>query len=145
MGLIKRSEGFRSQEYRDVAGFRTVGYGHRITGAESFPAGVSETQAAGLLLNDIRAAEQSVGRLVRVELTQGQFDALVDFCFNLGAGRLAASSLLRELNAGNHEAAGRQLMLWDHAAGQVNLGLKDRRQAELELWNSGEAARESAA
>ena len=51
-------------------------------------------------------------------LTQGQFDALVDFCFNLGAGRLASSTLLKALNGGRYEAAAEQLLRWDVAAGQ---------------------------
>ncbi len=138
--LIKKSEGFRSREYKDVAGFQTIGYGHRVTQAESFPRGVGEPQATALLLHDVCKAEESVARLVHVALTQGQFDALVDFCFNLGAGRLAESSLLRELNAGHHEAAGRQLLLWDHAGRQVFPALVERRKAEFQLWAGAEAA-----
>jgi len=76
------------------------------------------------------------GWLVKVALTQGQFDALVDFCFNLGAGRLAKSTLLRCLNAGRYNDAAEQLLLWDLAGGEVNLGLKARREAELRLWKS---------
>ncbi len=84
--LIKRFEGFRSRQYTDVAGFPTIGYGHRIVPPESFPGGLSEPQAANLLARDVSAAELAVGHLVKVALTQGQFDALVDFCFNLGCG-----------------------------------------------------------
>jgi lysozyme len=144
LDLIKRSEGFRNQVYRDVAGFPTIGYGHRITRGESFPEGIGEPQAAAILANDVRVAEQAVARLVRVTLTQGQFDALVDFCFNLGAGRLASSTLLRELNAGRYEAAAEQLLAWDHAGGEVNAGLKARREAEFRLWTAGEAASQAA-
>ena len=139
--LIKRFEGFRSQQYTDVAGFPTIGYGHRVVPPESFPAktfprGVSEPQAATLLAGDVAAAERAIGCLVKVALTQGQFDALVDFTFNLGAGRLAKSTLLRCLNAGRYDAAAAQLLLWDLAGGEVNLGLKARREAELRLWKS---------
>jgi len=142
--LIKRSEGFRGNLYTDVAGFPTIGYGHRVTPQESFPGGIGEAQAAALLTEDVLEAERMVGRLVGVALTQGQFDALVDFCFNLGAGRLAGSSLLRELNAGQYEAAAEQLLSWDHAGGVVNAGLKARREAEFELWNGGEAVVQNA-
>jgi len=134
--LIKRFEGFRSRQYTDVAGFPTIGYGHRIVPPESFPAGVTEPQAANLLAGDVSAAERAVGRLVKVALTQGQFDALVDFCFNLGSGRLAGSTLLRVLNGGRYGDAAEQLLRWDLAAGEVNLGLKARREAELRLWKS---------
>ncbi len=132
--LIKKSEGFRDHVYRDVAGFPTIGYGHLLKPDESFPNGVTELQAGLILAADVQQAEQAVSRLVKVELTQGQFDALVDFCFNLGAGRLAGSTLLRELNAGHHDTAAQQLLSWDHAGGVVNAGLKSRREAELKLW-----------
>jgi lysozyme len=143
--LIKRSEGFRSQVYRDVAGIPTIGYGHRVKPGESFPGGVEEAQATAILSSDVGEAEQAVTRLVKVALTQGQFDALVDFCFNLGAGRLAGSTLLRELNAGCYAAAAQQLLAWDHAAGEVNVGLKARREAELQLWSGGQVATQTAA
>src|ERR1039457_3861416 len=134
--LIKRFEGFRSQQYTDVAGFPTIGYGHRIVPPESFPGGVSEPQAATILAGDVSAAELAIGRLVKVALTQGQFDALVDFCYNLGSGRRAGPTLLRVLNGGRYDAAVEQLLRWDLAGGEVNLGLKARREAELRLWKS---------
>jgi lysozyme len=126
LDLIKRFEGFRGQQYTDVAGFPTIGYGHRVVPPESFPRGVSQLQAASLLAADVSAAERA----------QGQFDALVDFCFNLGAGRLAKSTLLHCLNGGRCDAAAEQLLLWDLAGGEANLGLKARREAELRLWKS---------
>jgi lysozyme len=143
--LIKASEGFRDHVYRDVAGFPTIGYGHLLKPNESFPDGIAESQAASILASDVQQAEQAVSRLVKVALTQGQFDALVDFCFNLGAGRLAGSTLLRELNTGHHDTAARQLLSWDHAAGVVNAGLKARREAELKLWMGESKAVQTAA
>ncbi len=143
--LIKRSEGFREHLYLDVAGFPTIGYGHLVKAPESFPNGIAEPHAASILATDVQQAEQAVSRMVKVALTQGQFDALVDFCFNLGAGRLAASTLLRELNAGHHETAAQQLLSWDRAAGVVNYGLKARREAELKLWTGECSAPRTAA
>lgn len=134
MNLLKRSEGFRSHVYRDVAGFPTIGYGHRLLHPDSFPNGIDEPQAANLLLSDVRDAEQAVQRLVKVPLDQGQFDALVDFCFNLGVARLAASTLLKSLNAGKYDHAVEQLLCWDHAGGKSCAPLKARREAEAELW-----------
>jgi GH24 family phage-related lysozyme (muramidase) len=136
LDLLKRSEGFRNRTYLDAAGIATIGYGHRLLPDESYPAGITEAQAEQMLAGDLRRAEQSVQRLVRVVLTQGQFDALVDFSFNLGSGKLAASTLLKELNAGQLEAAGEQLLLWDHVGTQENAGLKARREAEFHLWCS---------
>lgn len=134
--LIKHSEGFRSHTYNDVNGIPTIGYGHRLLASESFPAGITESQAAQMLAADVRTAEQAVARLVKVPLTQGQFDALVDFCFNLGSGRLASSTLLKILNRGRYQDAAEQLLRWDIAAGIENSALKVRRGAELTLWNT---------
>lgn len=134
--LVKRSEGFRNRIYRDVAGIPSIGYGHRVLPAESFPNGIEEAEGAELLALDLRNAEQAVQRLVRVALAQGQFDALVDFCFNLGQGRLAASSLLQDLNMGRYDAAAEQLLRWDRAGALENAGLKARREAEFQLWHS---------
>jgi lysozyme len=143
--LIKRSEGFRGRTYSDVAGFPSIGYGHRLLPHESFPAGVSPAQAEEILAADVCQAEQAVQKLVKVSLTQGQFDALTDFCFNLGAGRLASSTLLIALNAGRYEAARVQLLRWDLAAGEVNTGLKARREAEFRCWAGTPPSQEAVA
>ena len=145
MQLLKNSEGFRSHVYLDVAGFPTIVYGHRLLHRDSFPNGIDEPQAANLLACDVRDAEQAVQRLVKVPLTQGQFDALVDFCFNLGAGRLIASTLLKCLNAGRYDDAAEQLLLWDHASGQECSALKARREAETELWRNAQVEQQAAA
>ena len=143
--LIKRSEGFRGRTYLDVAGFPTIGYGHRLLPRELFPNGISAAQAEEILAADVSQAEQAVQRLVKVTLTQGQFDALTDFCFNLGAGRLASSTLLKALNDGRYEAARVQLLRWDLAAGEVNAGLKARREAEFQIWASSPAPQQAVA
>ena len=145
MELLKRSEGFRSRVYRDVAGFPTIGYGHRLLHPESFPNGIDEPQAAEILASDVGETEQAVQRLVKVPLTQGQFDALVDFCFNLGAGRLASSTLLKCLNASRYGDAVEQLLRWDHAEGHEIASLKARREAEAALWRAGQVEQQAAA
>lgn len=134
LALLKRSEGFRSQVYKDVAGFPTIGYGHRLLHPDSFPNGVTESQAMEILTSDVRDAEKAVEHLVKVPLTQGQFDALVDFVFNLGCARLSASTLLKVLNAGRYEEAVKQLLRWDHSGSEEILALKSRREAEANLW-----------
>jgi len=97
------------------------------------------------LTNDLRETEKAVARLVKVALTQGQFDALVDFCFNVGEGKLEVSTLLKDLNSGQYEAAAEQLLRWDHVGTQEIAGLKARREAEFQLWHSLEAVHETAA
>jgi len=145
MELLKKSEGFRNRVYLDVAGFPTIGYGHRLLHPESFPDGVDEQQAAELLACDVRDAEQAVQRLVKVPLAQGQFDALVDFVFNLGAGRFATSTLLKRLNAGNYSDAMNELLRWDRAAGKELPALKARREAEAKLWQVARPEQQKAA
>jgi len=135
MELIKKSEGFRDRVYLDVEGYPTIGYGHRLIHPETFRNGITESQGTAILYNDIHESELAVARLVKLPLAQGQFDALVDFVFNLGQVRLAESTLLRELNCGRIAEAGQQLLRWDHAGAVENAGLKARREAELRLWN----------
>jgi lysozyme len=134
--LIKQFEGFRSHVYIDVTGHPTIGYGHKLMQHEAFPAGIAQDAAVVLLQHDAQTAAAEVASLVKVQLTQGQIDALVDFTFNLGSGRLAGSTLLRLLSAGKHDAAGNELLRWDRADGAENAGLHARRQAELVLWKA---------
>jgi lysozyme len=145
LALLKKSEGFRSHSYLDVVGIPTIGYGHRIQPGESFPDGIAESQAAAILARDVSQAELAAKRLVKVELIQGQFDALVDFVYNLGPRRLEASTLLRELNMGRYGAAADQLLRWDHAGATENAGLKARREAEFLLWHSEDSGQQTAA
>jgi lysozyme len=133
--LIKTSEGFRSSVYVDVAGFPTIGYGQKLNPGESYPSGITEAQATTLLDKDVTWAENVVDLLVKVSLTQGRYDALVDFTFNLGGSRLASRTLLKFLNASQYDVAGHQLLSWDHSGGVVVAGLKARRETESQLWN----------
>jgi lysozyme len=133
LALTKSFEGLRLTAYKDCVGVLTIGYGH--TGPELHPQlTISEEQADQLLQSDIAKAAAAVNQLVAVGLTQNQFDALVDFVFNLGPARLAKSTLLRELNAGRPAAAADQFSVWVHAGDCVLPGLVARRKAERELF-----------
>jgi lysozyme len=145
LALIKQCEGFRATTYLDSAGLPTIGYGHRLLPGEQFPAGIDEAAAAAILANDVRSAEEAVTRLVKVPLTQCQFDALVDFAYNLGPSRLAASTLLKELNAGRIESAAAEFLKWDRCAGRELSGLKARREAERSLFLSAASSSEATA
>jgi lysozyme len=135
LNLLTKSEGFRDRVYADVAGFRTIGFGHRLAPSEAYANGINQSQGEAILSHDLAIAEAAVERLVKVILTQGQFDALVDFVFNLGAGRLASSTLLSYLNAGKYDAAAWELLAWDHAGSHELASLKTRREAEFQLWS----------
>ena len=132
--LIELSEGFRSMPYSDAAGVGTVGYGHKILSGEDFSAGLTEAQAKTLLASDAQRAAQAVDGLVTVPLNQNQFDALVDFAFNLGANALRESTLLRLLNAGNYAAIPNEMQRWIYASDKVLPGLVTRRKREASLW-----------
>jgi lysozyme len=138
--LVKFSEGYRSRTYNDVAGFKTIGYGHRLILGETYPNGITLEYGERILAEDIADAEAAIRQLVKVELTQGQFDALVDFVFNLGSHRLAGSTLLRLLNDGDNDEAAHQLLRWDHAGSRELLALKLRRESEYKLWMGKAAA-----
>lgn len=133
--LIKRSEGLRLQPYTDVADFLTIGYGHKVVPPATYEHGITEQTADMILAEDVQTAEDAINRLVKVQLTQGQFDALVDFVFNLGSGRLENSTLLILLNAGDYDGAAQQLLRWEYGGGQIMAALKARREAELAMWS----------
>jgi len=135
LDLIKGFEGLRLSAYQDAAGVWTIGYGH--TGSVHPGDRITQAQAEALLQKDTAWAQQAVRDQVKVPLTQGQFDALTSFTFNLGAGALAKSTLLRKLNAGDYAGAQAEFGKWVHAGGQVLQGLVRRRAAEAELFGNG--------
>jgi len=134
--LTKQFEGLRLTAYQDQVGVWTIGYGH--TGREVHGGMVITADQADVLLHsDVAAAVACVNRAVTSGISQNQFDALVDFVFNLGCARLLGSTLLRHVNAGEFDLAAPQFLLWDHAGGVVVQGLLKRRQAEMTLFQSG--------
>jgi lysozyme len=134
--LTEEFEACRLTAYLDIKGVLTIGFGH--TGPDVHPGMViTQAEADALLVKDVQVAVVAVNRLVKVNLSQNQFDALTDWTFNLGEGTLARSTLLRDLNAGDYAGAAQQFELWDHAGGVVMLGLLRRRQAERDLFIKG--------
>lgn len=107
----------------------TVGYGH--TGPYVFVGQViTQQQAEEWLSHDIAWAVAAVKQWVRVPLMQNQFDALVDFTFNVGAHAFETSHLLLLLNSGNFAAADQEFLKWVFVKGVKNRGLYNRRTAE---------------
>ena len=126
--LTERFEGCRIKAYPDTGGVWTIGYGHTHGVYEGMVCTLE--QAESWLEQDVQAAADAVNRLVQISLKQSEFDALVDFVFNLGAGAFARSTMLKDVNAGNLSAAALQFPLWDRDAGRVLAGLLHRRLAE---------------
>jgi lysozyme len=133
LAMTKAFEGLRLTAYQDVAGNWTIGYGHM---GPALLAGMTITQADAdaLLKADIADAVACVNRAVTEPITQNQFDALVDFCFNAGRGNFLQSTLLRKVNAGDFAGAAAQFGLWVHAGGVVVPALARRRKAEAEMF-----------
>ncbi|KVT42143.1 lysozyme [Burkholderia ubonensis] len=134
--LIKHFEGLRLARYLDAVGKPTIGYGHLIRPHERFTRPLTPAEADALLRQDLRSAELSLRKLLRVPVTQQQFDALMSFVFNLGSGRLRSSTLLRYLNAGAPARAADQFLVWNKAGGRPLAGLTRRRRAERALFLS---------
>src|ERR1700751_3444322 len=128
LALTELFEGDVLSAYQDQRGVWTIGYGH--TAGVHPGQTITQAQAEAFLLSDVSAAVRFVSEVGEVALTQGQFDALVDFTFNLGVGNFKNSTLLKDINAGNFPAAIAQFSLWDKCGGVVNAGLLRRRNAE---------------
>ena len=122
LDLIKEFEGLYLQAYRCPAGVLTIGYGHTsVAGEPKVVAGmkITKQEAEDILRRDLAAVEADVGRLVKVPLTQNQFDALVSFQFNTGG--LGRSSALKRLNAGNYADVPAALLLWNKEIGRAHV------------------------
>jgi len=132
LALIQSFEGLRLRAYRDATGKPTIGYGS----TKGVRLGMVWTpeQATARLREDVAEAEAAVRRLVTVPLSQGQFDALVSFTYNLGAGKLAASTLLDLLNLCDYAGAANQFPRWIKAGGKNLRGLVRRRAEERALF-----------
>lgn len=132
--LTEGFEGYSEKAYWDATGKRwTIGFGH--TGKEVVDGLVwTRAQSEYALSLDIAWASAVVNKLVEPDLMQHQFEALVDFVFNAGAGNFANSSLLKFLNVSNWQAADLEFIKWVHSGGKILSGLVNRRVAEAKLF-----------
>jgi lysozyme len=138
LALTKSFEGLRLAAYQDCAGVFTIGYGH--TGPALYKGmAINEADAEVLLRADLAEAVACVNRAVPATISQNQFDAMVDFCFNAGRGNFLQSTLLRKVNLRDFAGAATQFGLWVHAGGEVVPGLVRRRKAEAEMFAISES------
>jgi len=139
IALIKRFEGCELKAYQDSVGVWTIGYGwtQPVNGKKVAAGMVIDLSTAERLLKcGLVQYEQGVNQLLKVKITQGQFDALVSFAYNLGLRALSTSTLLRKLNSGNQHGAADEFGKWVNAGGKQLAGLVKRRAAERELFLS---------
>jgi lysozyme len=134
LAIIKHFEGFYETVYICPAGLPTIGYGHVVKPHENFSCGISKTEAEELLKKDLNHAEYWVNKLITYELNENQFSALVSFTFNVGSGRLQASTLRTRLNRDGAEDLTSEFMRWVFAGGRKLKGLERRRATEAKLF-----------
>ena len=127
LDLIKDFEGLYLESYICPGGYPTIGYGHVIRKGRESPKKITKEVAESLLRKDVEWAEFAVLRLIDVPLTDGQFDGLVSFTFNLGSGALQRSTLRRKVNREEHREVPAELLRWVWAGGKKLKGLIRRR------------------
>jgi lysozyme len=144
LGFIK---GFEAPDgpiltvHDDGAGNPTIGHGHLVQRGESFPNGITATEADAMLAADLAEAERKVRQAITVPLTQMQYDALVSLAANSPSALGPKSTVVNEINAGNIEAAANAIQLYDKAqvgGAYVTLdGLTTRRERERDIFRGG--------
>ncbi len=149
--VIKHHEGVRTTPYQCPALLWTIGVGHvidpthaRVPLAERkslpIPDGwnrkISMEEVDDILRKDLATFERGVERFCPVKLTQGQFDALVSFSFNVGLGTLQRSTLRQKVIRGEMEEAAEEFLKYTLAGGKVLKGLVTRRNDERALFLS---------
>lgn len=140
---ITEREGLRLKAYQDSVGIWTIGVGHTAAaGPPTVARGLTITAALAdqILTRDLSIFEKAVNSAVTVPLNQNEFDALVSFAFNIGAGAFQKSTLLKELNKGNRYGAANEFLKWDKVTvdgkKKALKGLTIRRKAEREQFLS---------
>ena len=136
--LIELFEGFSSEPYQDVAGIWTIGFGS-IYGADGKRVtqdhqSISKADASKLMERDIKRTEDTLARLITVDVTLNQFSALCSFAYNVGTGAFQRSTARMKLNRQDYQGCADELLRWKYAGKRVIPGLLRRREAERELF-----------
>ena len=130
--LIKKYEGFSAKPYKCPAGVLTIGYGRTI---DVRPYEITTEEAETIWLDKyVKTIADQILAIVKVELSNNQICALIDFVYNLGIGNFKSSTLLRKINQGDFSAAANEFLKWNKAGGIVLKGLENRRIAERMLF-----------
>lgn len=137
--IIKEFEGFSPSTYKDSVGVYTCGYGftywngQRVTA--SYPGSITQTEADNQLYTLLNSLLKQLLGVVKVQLSDNQYAALLSLSYNIGFGNFRGSTLLRLINSGaNINEAAHQFLVWNKAGDQVLDGLTRRREAEMQLF-----------
>ena len=138
--FFEASNKCRLKAYLDTGGVPTIGWG-----TTAYPNGkkvklgdtCTEDEANQWLSHDVKDSVASINRLVKVQISQPMFDALVSFVYNLGTGQFAKSTLLKLINSSNFTDAADQFPRWRFDNGKEQAGLSKRRAAEQKLFMQG--------
>jgi lysozyme len=151
IAVIKHHEGVRQKAYKCPAKLWTIGVGHvlypeqgklPIDQRDGFALKIEDfrtfsmEEIDGILRSDLNRFERGVGQYITVPLTQGMFDGLVSFSFNVGLGTLQRSTLRQKLNRGDKEGAAEELLKYCMAGGKILKGLQNRRIDERAMFLS---------
>jgi len=141
IALIKHHEGVRLKPYQDCVKLWTVGVGHLIGDGKSLPPEwnrvLTMEEVDGILRKDLARFEQGVSKFCPVQLTQGEFDALISFSFNLGLGVLQRSTLRQKIIRNDKKGAAEEFTKYVRAGGKIIKGLVTRRNDEKQLFLGG--------
>jgi lysozyme len=151
VSMIKHHEGVRQKAYRCPANLWTIGIGHVLYPEQArlkmedrmlVPLRPEDNrtftmeEVDAILKSDLARFERGVEQYCPVVLTQGQFDALVSFAFNVGLGTLQRSTLRQKINRQDFEGASSEFLKYIMAGGKILKGLQNRRNDERALFNS---------
>jgi len=127
--------------YQDCVKLWTVGVGHLIGDGKSLPPEWNKVftmeEVDGILRKDLARFEQGVSKFCPVQLTQGEFDALISFSFNLGLGVLQRSTLRQKILRNDKKGAAEEFTKYVRAGGKIIKGLVTRRNDEKQLFLGG--------
>jgi len=153
VNLIIKWEGLSNTAYKDIVGIPTIGVGFTyylqgyqiIRGGTTILTSENDKVRMGdymhtpeimamfrVLVHEIYGLP--VHKLIKVPISQYQYDVLVSLAYNIGVKAFSKSTLLGLLNQGNYDAAREQLLRWDRAGGAVSKGLTNRRKDEYAYW-----------
>ena len=126
--LIKKFEGCETTAYQDSVGVWTIGFGHTKGVEEGQTCSIEDAES--MLANEMDEYEGYINNMVKVDLQQHEFDALVAWVYNLGPTNLGESTMLKVLNGGQFDRVPEEMNRWTRAGGKILEGLVRRRQAE---------------